>query len=594
MKKVVSILAVFMFSLALFAQDADSQWDDGFSIDLDLDLSEAISEESSGQGGNGKMANVLQGLWIEASGHTNAIIRDIASGEKKGYEVDNNHFVSNANWWFWGDITKDFHLDAEIGLWNFDNTMYQADSFGANIPLVTWGDGFQSLAAMLFSPIYNMNDNSIGALNKLGFTIQTPYVNVKFGYGNLKENGMASFTGIYNVLDQWLDVGKGFTEISNGRKLSKIGNVKINALAAFSQMRGTYGMYDFLDLKFGENYRAALTFGSKTSAEELFYYNTDNINAASLYFMANPLDALKIESHALASFGTDVDEGLDSLAAALRFSYTNEKINFVMKESYAGSQVHSVWGSDGQLYDDINADTLTSKVDFSWQIKDFINIGLDETFTINNSKALSEGLMNLRSQPLLDFDLSPLAGINLTFGMYGVINLDRLALSTSANREIIPSFTEGGIEIKGKDIARNFKNFTFDYALSFEYKDWTSGNSYERSVTYNSFMFTADITDTLNIHAGALIRSKKEEDASFVPFGFALGLKRNAISFIPGNPDFWIHFAYAMNPYSENNYSLYRADNWMNKAPHRTYLLNDLYEDYTTSQISLGLIWNLQ
>lgn len=48
-----------------------------------------------------------------------------------------------------------------------------------------------------------------------------------------------------------------------------------------------------------------------------------------------------------------------------------------------------------------------------------------------------------------------------------------------------------------------------------------------------------------------------------------------------------------MNPYEDNNYTLFRADDPLNKPLHRTYLLNSLYEDVTTSQISLGLIWNL-
>ena len=129
------------------------------------------------------MANVLQGIWIEATSKTNAIIRDIATGEKAGWELDNQHLLSNANWWFWGDINKTFHLDAEIGVWKFDRTLYQADSFAANVPVVTWGDGLQGLGTMFFSPIYNWNDNGLGAFNKLGFTISSPFVNVKVGYG---------------------------------------------------------------------------------------------------------------------------------------------------------------------------------------------------------------------------------------------------------------------------------------------------------------------------------------------------------------------------------------------------------------------------
>jgi len=565
--------------------DVSVTWEDTFAIDLNRDFTQ---EEASapvaveGAAATGPMANVLQGLWIETTSDTGAIIRDIATGEKKGYEIDNQHFKSNANWWFWGDITKNFHLDAEIGVWNFDRTLYQANSFAANVPTVTWGDGLQGLAGMFFSPIYNANDDGVGALNKMGFTIMNPYVNVKLGYGNLKENGMSEFTGIFNVLDRWLDVGKGFTEITNGKSLSKFGDVKINALAALSQMRGTYGTYDILDVKVGDNYRAALTFGSTTTEEQLFFYNKNNTNAVSAYVSAEPVDVLKLEAHALGTFGTDVKLGKNSLAYAGRVTFRNENLEIAAKGTFAGEDVTSVWGSDGQTYDDINADSLRTQLDVNYDLKDFLYLGLDETVVLNDYDNLSKGLMNIRTQPNIDFDLEPLTDLGLKFSLYGVMNVDRLAEETSANREMIMSFDEAGIEITAKDLARYLRKLIFDYAATVE-----------SEVFYNSFMLSSDITDNLNLHAGAILRSKAEEDKTFVPFGFAFGAKVEKLP-VFGKPAFWTHFSYGMNPYSENNYSLYRADNGMNKAPHRTYLLDDLYEDYTTSHIGFGLIWNLQ
>ncbi len=592
MKKVISAFAAVLICATAFAQNAEDEWDDSFYVDLNADFTQEVSDLPAGDIEGGKMSNVLQGIWIEASGKTNAIIRDISSGEKKGYEVDNQHFSSNANWWFWGDINKNFHLDAEIGVWKFDRVLYQADSYGANVPVVTWGDGLQGLGSMFFSPIYGMNDNGVGSLNKMGFGINSPYINVKVGYGALQANGMSEFTGIYNVIDRWLDVGKGFTEVSNGKKLQKIGDVKINVLAALSRMRGTYGIYDILDAKFGEDYRAVATFGSKTTEEELFYYNKDNLNAGSLYLMANPGN-LKLEAHGIATFGTGLALDSSVLAGALRVGYTGDILGLSVKASWAGKNVNSVWGSDGQTYDDINADTITGKLDFTLQPKEFITLGLDETVTLNNVQALSDGLLNIRTQPLLDFDFSSLTDLDITASSYAVINIDRLAASTSENREMIYNFTEAGVELTAKDLAPSLKKLVFDYAVTFDFEDWKEGSSYDIGVTYNSFMLAADITDNLNLHGGAILRNKKAEDAAFVPFGFALGAKLTSIP-LPGTPAFWMHFCYGMNPYSENNYSLYRADNWMNKAPHRTYLLNSLYEDYTSSQIGIGLIWNLQ
>lgn len=571
---------------------------DGFKVDLKGDLNATPSAgnvQSAAPAAEGNSSKIKQGFWVELTSETQSLIRDIATGEKSGYEIDNSHLKSNANWWFWGDPSDNFHLDAEISVWNFDKTMYQANSFAANVPQTTIGDGAQSVAELLWSPINNGNDNGVGSFNKMGFTVATPYVDVKLGYGDLKANGMSEFTGIYNVIDRWLNVGKGFTEIRNGKKLRHLGdNVKLNTIAAFSMMRGTYGMYDIIDATLFDNYEIAATFGSYTKEEQLFFYNKQNINAASIYASAQPLDFLKVELHGLGTFGTDVKFGKTSIAGAGRISYLGdgEWLNVSLMESYAGKDANSVWGCDGQTYDNIKADTLTTQLDFAVTPKDFITVRLDEGLSFYNVDALKDGKITVRNQPVIDFDLEPLTNLGITVSAYGVLNFDRLATETSADREFITSFEEAGIEITAKDLSSFLKKLVADYAVKFEYDDWESGNSYTRNMMYNSIMLNADLTDKINVHAGSLIRVKTEEDKTFVPFGFTAGVKFDSIP-LPGKPMFWTHFCYGMNPYGENNYSMYRADNWMNKAPHRTYLLNDLYDDYTTSNIGFGLIWNL-
>jgi hypothetical protein len=48
-----------------------------------------------------------------------------------------------------------------------------------------------------------------------------------------------------------------------------------------------------------------------------------------------------------------------------------------------------------------------------------------------------------------------------------------------------------------------------------------------------------------------------------------------------------------MDPYEDNNYTLFRADDSVNKPAHRTYMLKTL-NDYTDKcRFSIGLIWEL-
>ena len=130
-------------------------------------------------------------------------------------------------------------------------------------------------------------------------------------------------------------------------------------------------------------------------------------------------------------------------AGAVRAGYSNDVLEVSVKGSWAGKNVNSVWGSDGQIYDDINADTVTGKVDVNWQPKEFIAIGLDETITFNN-----------------------VVKRNIT------AVLASLATATSVNRDTIFSFKEAGIELTAKDISYRLKKLVFDYALSFDFQDW--------------------------------------------------------------------------------------------------------------------------
>ncbi len=590
-KGIITILAALFVTAASFAQAAN----DGFTVPLDKDLTFAIKENAAPQVAVAGPA-ILQGIWIETTGQSDFLIRDISSGEKSGFELDQVHFLSNANWWFWGDINDTFQLDAEISVWDFDMTLFQADSFAANVPLVTWADGLQGLASFFFSPIFNGNGSAVGSMNKLGLNIVTPYFETLLGYGTLKANGMSSFKGIYNVLDAYLDVGKGFTEIRLGKKLKSAGDFKFNAVAALSQMRGTYGMYDFFTVKYKDSFEGAITFGSKTSSENLFEYFDDYTSALSAYLAYSPFDGFKIEGHLIDTFGSSLSGDADNLAFAGRLSYSGNaggELNASLSLSYAGSDVDSVWGSDGQDYDDINADSLTARLNADYAPLDFLKISLDEKAAFNNTAAFSDGLITFRTQPILDFDFNSVLNKDICLSAYGVFNVDRLASETSSGQEIVPYMNEAGLELTMADIG--VKKLVMDYAVSFSYDDstkWTDGNSYSFDKVYNSFMVNTQITDTLNFHAAALVRINSEDDAAFVPMGFAFGAKVDKLP-LPGNPSLWTHFCYGMNPYESDNYSLYRADDPQNNPAHRTYLLNTLEGSTTKSQISVGLIWSL-
>ncbi len=587
--KILTAAAFALLTASAFGQAAN----DGFVVPLDEDLTKAVVESAvpAAVAGN---SSILQGIWIETTSDSKALIRDVASGKKKGYEFDNSHFLSNANWWFWGDINKSFHLDAEIAVWDFDRTLYQANTYGANVPDVSWGDGLQSMAELFFAPLREGNDNGLGAFNKMGLTLATPYVDVKLGYGNLKANGMTHFKGIFTTIDRWNDVGDGFLEITNGKYIQEFGEFKVKALAALSEMKNVqsqpFGMYDLVDVKYADKAEVALTFGSTTSKENLFYYNKANTNAVSLYGAFNATPELKLELHGMGTFGTEIDLNADSLAYAGKVSYAGSFFGAALTGTYAAENANSVWGSDGQAYDDINADTVTGQLDFNITPVEFLTFSLDQGFKAEDTSALGDGLVNFRCQPQLDFDLNSLAGVDVTIGTYGVVNIDRLAKDVNASQNIVPYFEEAGIEVIASEVGFA-KKIRFDYGTKMLYETNAASDGYDRTYFYNSLMIDADLNDKVSVHIGGLFNTLKDSDDTFIPAAVACGVKINSVP-LPGRPFFWAHFTYGMNPYEDNNYSLYRADDPLNNATHRTYLLNTLDAE-NASRIALGLIWSL-
>ena len=615
-KNTIFFFAALLLSASLFAQEAD----DGFVVPLNEDFSKAVSADSaetnlgfgdapSGDTGEAKAAgpfsNLKMGLWVETQSVNESLIRNVSDKTKKGYEFDNSHFKTEANWWFWGTIGKNVFLSSEISVLDFDKTLYQENTYAANVPDVTWGDGFQSLLEMFSSPFAEGkgNDNGMGCFNKMGVNLTTPYVITKFSYGDLGEDsGMSHFDGIFNVIDykDW----DGYTEVKNGPAIQEFGDFKIDATLAFSNKVDSYGTYDYIDVKYADKAELAFTFGSASTEEQLFFYNRTNRNAFSFYGAVSPLERLLIEAHFLGTFGTDgLDLGSDTIAFAGRATWNAETWNVSLTESVAGYKVDSVWGADSEVYDDIHANTATTQLDAEKsfdEIKTPLTIALDQGFTYtlkdDSDSGDYKGMFSFRTEPFADIDLSEVVGKNLTVGAYGVFTFDKLSENQSTDKDFIASFNEAGIEIFTADAIPYFKNARFDYAVQRNFGDWESGSSYPLEVTYHSIMLTGDITDNISATFGSVIRSDNTDDDTVVPFAFALGFTIKNLP-LPGHPRFWTHFTYSMFPYTDTNYNLRRYDEENDKYPHRTYILNELDGSEANcqykSRVSLGLVWDL-
>ncbi|TCW62003.1 hypothetical protein C5O22_03575 [Treponema sp. J25] len=572
------------FVMVPFDLKAQQVIENDTEIPVNEDLSVIPSAKEQGD------SSLKSGLWIEVTSNTVSLIRDIATGTKSGYELDRASLFSKANWWFWGEVIPGIHLDAEIGLWKLDHTLYQANSYGANVPDVTWGDGIQGIASLFFAPVSGLNSSTPGVLNKLGFSIKGPHVESRIGYGSLNENTMSGFTGIYNVLDPWDDVGKGFWEFRNGKALQSLGeNSSLNVLVALSRMRGEYGLYSVTDLRLGEDVQLAATFTSVSNSTELFRYNEQNLNALSNYGDFRLNETIGIELHVLTTFGTEVPASLDASAVAGRVRFSKGAYTTSVAQSFAGKKADTVWGNNAIL----DADTATTTWIQTLTLGQSLSFTLDSSLTLAGMDDLTKGQWTGRFQPIVDVSLVPFFSLDLSLSAYGVFLVDRLAENTASDRPWVFRFSEGGIEIKALELSPYVKKILFDYALLAEYGTWSSSR-YPLNVLYHSVMTTYDVDDSLGFTGAALFRQKLSEDPAWVPFGFALGFSQKTSITSLGSPRLWAHITYGMDPYESTGYELYRADDPDNRPEHRTFLLNSLYEAVTESRISIGLIWDLK
>ena len=141
LKKAIAVLAGAAMGFSAFAQEAT----DGFIVPLGEDFSKpaaAGGEAPAESGGAGPFKDLKMGLWVETQSVNESLIRNLSDKKKKGYEFDNAHFITEANWWFWGKLSDSAFLKSEIAVLDFDKTLYQENTYAANVPDVTWGDGF--------------------------------------------------------------------------------------------------------------------------------------------------------------------------------------------------------------------------------------------------------------------------------------------------------------------------------------------------------------------------------------------------------------------------------------------------------------------
>lgn len=567
--------------------------DDSFEIPLEIDMSVAPAADPA-PGAAGAKSPLSMGLWLEASQDSAFLTRDIATGEKAGLEYDSTILSTKANWWFWGPVAEGLVLDLEVGLWEADLPLYQADSYGANVPLTTLTDGVQGLAGILFAPLWGLNGEASPGINKFLAKLQGPLVAVSLGYGEVPDEKRRELTGIFSVIDQWDDAGKGFLELEAGDAPKHPGgDVNLDFLGGFSRTRGEYGMYGFVRGGFTGIFDLLVHAGSTSTSTELFRYDEQNDNAAGLMASFHPFPGLELALHGIAGFGT-AQGAMAPDNSALGFRALLDLGTFRMEalQTWAGAGVSTVWGDDTSLH----ADAFHSLLKPALELQPGVIAGLQADLDLADAWAPVNALATLDAEPWVDLDFGKILGQGFRTRAYGRMTGERIAPATDSSQPVTAYLSEAGLAFATGRMEGLWEALDVRWALIHQPGDWDSTSaSLAAGMLYNSLTLTLDLDASFALTAAALVRTDLGgADASLVPFGAGIGAWWATPWKDLGSPRLWAQAAWGLDPWKDDHRTLYRTDDPDYAADHLTWSLVDLEEATGLMHLRAGLVWDLQ
>ena len=579
----------------------------------------ALMAQANKSSGGGKIGFQT---WTQIGAAANFITQGKINPTKKGLDLDNVKFDTNAYTKLVGNIVPGAPIYVELPMGGPEITLYE--KLADNTVNKAFKDGLKSWIVDGFtSPFSKWSEPSIG---KFSVGVETDYVNVKSGWKNSEIDGRSKI--LWPTITGWnagYENGGGFVQFTNGAATQQLGDATVNfgliPNKTGDRAGNNYGLIAYTDVKVG-GVTADIQYNAMYGKETIFkdVIEQDVVIGAkgsigSLALAGQALMAFHAEDkvHDIGEFGYSSavlnrtkDFGLKDMAFGVKADWGNDIITLSGQYRLRGAEASILYVKDhheeGSAASDamgaVNSQSIVASAIFKGIYG--VDLGLYTTTTMRLEELSAETLAKMASAipswyvsgPVnnfkfakgVEFDIKPtvtvslldLVGFDATVDMYTNLYLSTL------NDETKFQFKNFGLKAGIAALNDVVKGIDVMYGL----------NNEDSAKLYNSVVTTVKLPSDINVDVAFALRSIKDTDAGkklvkeeLNPFGAAIGVSKVLKNL--QQPTVYAQFVYNADPYKGFNDG--RQNLNMNG-----YMLDNYGASDGAASFRVGMAWNIQ
>ena len=580
----------------------------------------ALMAQANKSSGGGKIGFQT---WTQIDAAANFVTQGFADKTKKGVDLDNIQFRTNAYTKLVGNIVPGAPIYVELPMADkITKTLMSKDTAGNTT--LAFKDGFKNwLVDGFTSPFSTWSSPSIG---KFSVGVETDYVNVKSGWKNSEIDGRSKI--LWPTISGWnagYENGGGFVQFTNGAATQSIGDARVNVglipNKTADRKGNKYGFIGYADVEvagitadvqynagfgtesiFKDVYEQNLIFGAKGAIGSLalagqalmtFHKEDKVFDIDEVGYSTAVLNRTKEFNLKDMAFGVKADWGNDILTLSGQYRLRGAEANLLFVKDHhdegsaasdalgavnsqsivASAILKAIYGVDLGLYttttmrlEELSADTLAK---MNGAIPSWYGTG-----PVNNFKYAKGVEFDIK--PTVTLSLLDLAGFDATIDMYSNLYLGAL------NDETKFQFKNYGMKVGFGAFNDTIKGVDVMYGLDNE----------DAAKLYNSVVTTVKLPSDINVDVAFALRSAKSTDEGKLvkkeelnPFGFGIGVSKVLKNL--QQPTVYAQFVYNVDSYKDFN------DGRQNLNLDG-YILDDYSKGDGAASFRIGMAWNIQ
>ena len=567
----------------------------------------ALMAQANKSSGGGKIGFQT---WTQVGFSANYITQAKSDATKKGIDLDNVKFSTNAYTKLVGNIVPGASLYVELPMGKGDMTLMEKDKYGET--KVAFKDGFKNWAVGGITSPFSSWANP--GFHKFSVGVETDYVNAKSGWKNSEIDGRSKI--LWPTISGWnagYDVGGGFVQFTNGNAVRQIGDATVNfgliPNKTGDRKGNKYGFIGYADVEVAgitADVQYNAVYGTETIFKDVFAQNVvlgakgkvGSVNLAGQALMAFFPKDMQPGSDELgySSFVTKRTKefNLKDMAFTAKADWANDVLELSGQYRVRGAEAELLYVKDndgeGTAVQDALGQLNSQSIIASAKYKGIygVDLGLYTTTTMRLEELKAADMVGMTADRFkfakgAEFDIKPtatfmlldLVGFDATVDMYTNLYLSTL------NDKTTFKFNNFGLKagiaalndvVKGIDVMYGLKND-------------------DAAKLYNSVVTTVKLPSDINVDVAFALRSIKDTEEGkklvkeeAIPFGFGVGVSKVLKNL--QQPTAYAQFVFNADPYK--GFSDGRQNLNMDG-----YLLSN-YGNEGNASFRVGMAWNIQ